>query len=58
MGNDRKEDMSAELADVLAWLMSISNRFGIDLGSASYGKYGKGCPKCNHIPCDCQPERM
>ena len=56
--NGRKKDVSAELADVFAWLTSLSNLVGIDLESASYRKYGDGCSKCNQIPCDCPSERI
>ena len=56
--NGQKEDVLGELADVFAWLTSISNLLGIDLEAASYQKYGNGCSKCNHIPCDCPPEHM
>ena len=49
----KKRETSAESADVFAWLTSVSNLVEIDLESASYGKYGNGCSKCQQIPCSC-----
>lgn len=51
---DRKE-MEAEMADVLAWLVTLANLSGIDLEQAALKKYGKGCPRCKAIPCGCPP---
>jgi NTP pyrophosphatase (non-canonical NTP hydrolase) len=42
-----------EIADVLAWLVSIANLLEIDIGKAFTEKYGEGCPKCSSIPCQC-----
>jgi len=42
-----------EAADVLAWLSSVLNLLGIDLEGAALDRYGRGCPKCNSIPCKC-----
>lgn len=50
---DQKE-AAEEAADIFAWLCSVCNLFGIDLAKASFEKYGKGCPRCHHIPCLCQ----
>ena len=41
-----------EFADVLAWLASLANQAGIDLGEAM-SMYATGCPKCDRIPCGC-----
>ena len=54
--NGQREAVSAELADVFAWLTSMSNLLGVDLEAASYQKYRNGCSKCSHIPCSCAPE--
>src|SRR3970282_796875 len=35
-----------EFADVLAWLATIANAVGVDLGQAAMRKYGSGCPGC------------
>lgn len=50
------EERAAEFADVLAWLATLANAAGIDLGDAFERKYGKGCPGCRKIPCACGPE--
>ncbi len=42
-----------ELSDVLAWLLSLSNVLGIDLGEAFSAKYGSVCPRCMQAPCSC-----
>jgi NTP pyrophosphatase (non-canonical NTP hydrolase) len=52
----RKGDRAAlapEFADVLAWLATLANNAGIDLGSAFAAKYGQGCPRCDRTPCAC-----
>jgi NTP pyrophosphatase (non-canonical NTP hydrolase) len=43
------------MADVLAWLATLANLRGIDLGSAVGRKYGQGCPGCGRVPCGCDP---
>ncbi|MGQ9515205.1 MAG: MazG nucleotide pyrophosphohydrolase domain-containing protein [Thermoproteota archaeon] len=45
-----------EMADVFAWVASISNILGIDLQKAAFEKYGKGCPRCRASPCRCEDE--
>jgi NTP pyrophosphatase (non-canonical NTP hydrolase) len=47
--NDKME----EFADVLAWLATIANVAGVDLGEAVSRKYGSGCPGCGHWVCAC-----
>ncbi len=47
------EELSGEFADVLAWLATIANVAGIDLGQAIQKKYGTGCPGCNRMVCTC-----
>lgn len=42
-----------EVADVLAWLCTISSISGVDVQEAALAKYGKGCPRCSSIPCAC-----
>jgi NTP pyrophosphatase (non-canonical NTP hydrolase) len=41
-----------ELSDVLAWLASLANQLELSLDDAAL-RYGKGCPKCGEIPCEC-----
>ena len=48
-----QSERAAEFADVLAWLATIANVTGIDLGQAVYDKYGRGCPGCQASPCVC-----
>ena len=47
------EELSAEFADVLAWLMTIANVAGVDLTAAVAKKYGAGCPGCGRFVCTC-----
>lgn len=47
------QEKSEEFADVIAWLATIANVAGIDLGQAIQDKYGSGCPGCGKLVCDC-----
>lgn len=47
------EELSGEFADVLAWLTTIANVAGVDLGQAIADKYGSGCPGCGRLVCTC-----
>ena len=49
------EELALEMADVLAWLATLANLRGIDLGAAVSRKYGDGCPGCGAEPCRCDP---
>ena len=43
-----------EVADVLAWLLSIANLVpGLNVEEAFVERYGRGCPKCSRKPCAC-----
>jgi NTP pyrophosphatase (non-canonical NTP hydrolase) len=48
------EERSAEFADVLAWLVTLANVNGVNLREAVSAKYGKGCPGCGRMVCDCE----
>jgi len=48
-----REELAAEFADVLAWLVTIANVAGIDLEQAVRDKYGSGCPGCGQMVCRC-----
>lgn len=50
-----REELAAEMADVLAWLATLANIRGIDLEAAVWGKYGQSCPGCQAVPCRCDP---
>ncbi len=47
------DNLREELADVLAWLLSLSDLISVDLEDAFINRYGEGCPKCRSIPCKC-----
>ena len=49
------EELAAEMADVLAWLVTLANVRGVDLEAAALAKYGAGCPRCLAVPCVCDP---
>ena len=52
-----KTELAREFADVLAWLATLANVAGVDLGAAVREKYGAGCPRCDAVICDCDPAR-
>ncbi len=47
------DELAAEFADVLAWLVTIANVAGVDLTQAIHKKYGQGCPGCGEMVCTC-----
>ena len=50
----RKEDhLADELADVIAWTVSVANLSGIDLEAAIARKYPEKCKRCGAKPCAC-----
>lgn len=49
---DDPDFLREELADVLAWLVSLANLCGISMEEAAM-KYAQGCPKCRSLPCSC-----
>ena len=46
-------NLAGEFADVLAWLATIANVANIDLSAAVIEKYGRGCPGCSRLVCQC-----
>ena len=50
-----QEELTLEMADVLAWLMTLANMRGVDLDAALSKKYGSACPGCGQTPCACDP---
>ncbi len=42
-----------EIADVIAWTVSVANLMGIDVEEALKEKYPGKCPRCNSYPCRC-----
>lgn len=51
--SNNKVSIEEELADSMAWLLSIANLFGIKLEEVITAKYNGVCPKCKNIPCKC-----
>lgn len=52
-----REELAAELADVLAWIATLANVAEIDLTQAIQAKYGAGCPGCGEMVCTCNAKR-
>ncbi len=52
-GQEDRENLRQEFADVLAWLATLANICGVDLEEAVEQWYGCGCPKCCSCPCTC-----
>lgn len=52
-----KDELAAEFADCLAWLVTIANVADIDLAAAITKKYGGGCPGCGGLVCGCGDEK-
>jgi NTP pyrophosphatase (non-canonical NTP hydrolase) len=50
---DIEKSFALELADALAWIISIANFLKIDLQDAFLERYGDGCSKCSKNPCQC-----
>jgi len=45
--------LGGEMADLLAWMLSVCNVVGIDLEGEFLSKYSGGCPRCRGTPCTC-----
>jgi NTP pyrophosphatase (non-canonical NTP hydrolase) len=53
------ENIEEEIADVLAWLLSLANVVNVDVQDAVMKKYGERCPRCDRSPCTCtEPSPM
>ena len=50
---DDKAKIEEEIADVIAWTLSIANLYDIDTEEAFNRKYFNKCPKCHNNPCTC-----
>ena len=46
-----QRELALEMADVLAWLVTLANVRGVDLEAAFREKYGAACPGCGAVPC-------
>ncbi|HUR70088.1 MAG TPA: MazG nucleotide pyrophosphohydrolase domain-containing protein [Candidatus Thermoplasmatota archaeon] len=49
----REAHLADELADVIAWTVSVANLHGIDLEAALARKYPATCKRCGAKPCAC-----
>ncbi len=53
----RKKDslgVEEEIADVVAWAVSVANLYGIDMERALEKKYPGCCRYCGKSPCACE----
>ncbi len=50
----KPEEIEEEVADVIAWAVSVANIAGIDVEKALRKKYPGVCSRCNSIPCKCR----
>ena len=48
------DKISEEIADVIAWTLSVANLYEIDVDEAFNLKYKGVCPECNKCPCVCE----
>ncbi len=49
------KNLGQEMADVMAWLVSLANLMQIDLEAEVLKKYPQVCPLCLTNPCSCPP---
>jgi NTP pyrophosphatase (non-canonical NTP hydrolase) len=49
----KEENVGREMADVMAWLVSLANLLAIDLEDEILKKYPEVCPLCSSSPCTC-----
>ena len=49
-----KKKVSEEIADIIAWTISIANILEIDIEKALSDKYPNKCKKCSFSPCRCE----
>lgn len=47
------EEVGEEVADVLAWTVSIANLYNVDIEKEVNKKYPDYCIKCGSNPCRC-----
>ncbi|MHA2309034.1 MAG: MazG nucleotide pyrophosphohydrolase domain-containing protein [Candidatus Heimdallarchaeaceae archaeon] len=48
------DKISEEIADVIAWTLSVANLYKIDVDEAFKLKYKGVCPECKECPCVCE----
>ena len=49
----KQGNVGEEMADILAWLVSVANLLEIDLEGEVLKKYPRACPLCSSVPCAC-----
>ncbi|MHA2290388.1 MAG: MazG nucleotide pyrophosphohydrolase domain-containing protein [Promethearchaeota archaeon] len=49
-----KQKASEEIADIIAWTISVGNILNVDVEEAIVNKYPNKCKKCNSSPCTCK----
>jgi len=49
----KEQNLGGEMADVIAWLLSLANLLHIDLEAELQKKYPHACPLCSSLPCTC-----
>lgn len=47
------QEIAAEFADVIAWVVTLANINDVNLTEALAAKYGHGCPGCGRFVCNC-----
>lgn len=50
------ENVGEEIADVIAWIVSLANLLEIDVEREILKKYPMSCGKCGKKPCECDSE--
>lgn len=46
-------NVGEEIADVMAWLVSLANLLDVDVESELFKKYPGYCIRCGKKPCEC-----
>ncbi|MFN3383582.1 MAG: MazG nucleotide pyrophosphohydrolase domain-containing protein [Archaeoglobaceae archaeon] len=47
------KNVGEEIADVIAWIVSVANLCGVDVEREILKKYPMLCKKCGKKPCEC-----
>ena len=51
---NKHDKISEEIADVIAWTLSVANLYDINVDEVFNQKYKGVCPECNDCPCVCE----
>ncbi len=54
MRNGDREVIGEEMADIIAWVMSLANVFDMDIEELLAKKYPGHCTYCGNNPCTCK----